>query len=231
MSLNTLFPKTILCQRYGNWQIPVLLVRKRWQRNNHLGWRSYHPQRRGPSPKSLRLLGLLHPVAENPNTRDILHFPLTRCLQTANITFSTLDLPSGKPFIPTVKELSSKTLVVTLVIEEELRLISIMLSRAIRLRLGFLRMICFGSHFRVNCLLMRILGVRRWLIMCLGVMIVLGSRLRVTLEKLLRFWEVSPSHSSKICMPKLENEAADTACSAWSPIFWFEQWSCDPSFG
>jgi broad specificity phosphatase PhoE len=31
--------------------------------------------------------------------------PLTRCLQTANITFSTLDLPSGKPFIPTVKEL------------------------------------------------------------------------------------------------------------------------------
>jgi broad specificity phosphatase PhoE len=63
------------------------------------------PQRRGPSPKSLRLLGLPHPVAENPNTRDILHPPLTRCLQTANITFSTLDLPSGNPFTPTVKEL------------------------------------------------------------------------------------------------------------------------------
>ncbi|KAH7411418.1 histidine phosphatase superfamily [Cadophora sp. MPI-SDFR-AT-0126] len=30
--------------------------------------------------------------------------PLTRCLQTANITFSTLTLPSSKPFIPTVKE-------------------------------------------------------------------------------------------------------------------------------
>jgi broad specificity phosphatase PhoE len=31
--------------------------------------------------------------------------PLTRCLQTANITFSGLDLPSRQPFIPTVKEL------------------------------------------------------------------------------------------------------------------------------
>jgi broad specificity phosphatase PhoE len=31
--------------------------------------------------------------------------PLTRCLQTANITFSGLDLPSRRPFIPTVKEL------------------------------------------------------------------------------------------------------------------------------
>ena len=31
--------------------------------------------------------------------------PLTRCLQTANITFSGLDLPSRQPFVPTVKEL------------------------------------------------------------------------------------------------------------------------------
>ncbi len=31
--------------------------------------------------------------------------PLTRCLQTANITFSGLDLPSRRPFIPVVKEL------------------------------------------------------------------------------------------------------------------------------
>jgi broad specificity phosphatase PhoE len=31
--------------------------------------------------------------------------PLTRCLQTANITFSGLDLPSRQPFIPTIKEL------------------------------------------------------------------------------------------------------------------------------
>jgi len=30
---------------------------------------------------------------------------LTRCLQTANITFSGLKLPSRQPFIPTVKEL------------------------------------------------------------------------------------------------------------------------------
>ncbi|KAH9213634.1 histidine phosphatase superfamily [Leptodontidium sp. 2 PMI_412] len=30
--------------------------------------------------------------------------PLTRCLQTANLTFSGLDLPSGRPFVPTVKE-------------------------------------------------------------------------------------------------------------------------------
>ncbi|KUJ06823.1 phosphoglycerate mutase-like protein [Mollisia scopiformis] len=31
--------------------------------------------------------------------------PLTRCLQTSNITFYGLDLPSRQPFIPTVKEL------------------------------------------------------------------------------------------------------------------------------
>ena len=30
--------------------------------------------------------------------------PLTRCLQTANITFSSLPLPNGRHFIPTVKE-------------------------------------------------------------------------------------------------------------------------------
>ena len=31
--------------------------------------------------------------------------PLTRCLQTANYTFSGLDLPAKRPFVPTVKEL------------------------------------------------------------------------------------------------------------------------------
>jgi broad specificity phosphatase PhoE len=31
--------------------------------------------------------------------------PLTRCLETANVTFFGLDLPSRKPFVPTVKEL------------------------------------------------------------------------------------------------------------------------------
>ncbi|TPX17723.1 uncharacterized protein E0L32_002824 [Thyridium curvatum] len=30
--------------------------------------------------------------------------PLTRCLQTANLTFSGLDLPAESPFVPTVKE-------------------------------------------------------------------------------------------------------------------------------
>lgn len=32
--------------------------------------------------------------------------PLTRCLDTANITFSGLDLPARHPFVPTVKEVS-----------------------------------------------------------------------------------------------------------------------------
>lgn len=31
--------------------------------------------------------------------------PLTRCLDTANLTFSNLPLPSNSPFIPTIKEL------------------------------------------------------------------------------------------------------------------------------
>jgi broad specificity phosphatase PhoE len=31
--------------------------------------------------------------------------PLTRCLQTANLTFSGLALSKSKPFVPTVKEL------------------------------------------------------------------------------------------------------------------------------
>jgi len=31
--------------------------------------------------------------------------PLTRCLETANVTFSTLDLPRDRPFVPVVKEL------------------------------------------------------------------------------------------------------------------------------
>ncbi|WEW60203.1 putative phosphoglycerate mutase pmu1 [Emydomyces testavorans] len=30
--------------------------------------------------------------------------PLSRCLQTANVTFSTLNLPESNPFLPTVKE-------------------------------------------------------------------------------------------------------------------------------
>lgn len=32
--------------------------------------------------------------------------PLSRCLATANITFSALPLPSQYPFVPTVKEVS-----------------------------------------------------------------------------------------------------------------------------
>ncbi|EAS34593.3 phosphoglycerate mutase [Coccidioides immitis RS] len=36
--------------------------------------------------------------------------PLSRCLDTAKITFSTLDLPKSKPFVPTVKELLRETI-------------------------------------------------------------------------------------------------------------------------
>lgn len=37
--------------------------------------------------------------------------PLTRCLETANITFSTLKLPSRYPFLPVVKEVSQPSIV------------------------------------------------------------------------------------------------------------------------
>lgn len=40
-----------------------------------------------------------------PTPQDYYTSPLTRCLATANITFSGLDLPSRHPFVPTVKEL------------------------------------------------------------------------------------------------------------------------------
>ncbi|KAL8932964.1 MAG: hypothetical protein Q9216_006589 [Gyalolechia sp. 2 TL-2023] len=40
-----------------------------------------------------------------PTPRNYYTSPLTRCLATANITFSGLDLPGRHPFVPTVKEL------------------------------------------------------------------------------------------------------------------------------
>ena len=40
-----------------------------------------------------------------PTPQSFYTSPLTRCLQTANYTFSGLDLPAKRPFIPTVKEL------------------------------------------------------------------------------------------------------------------------------
>ena len=33
--------------------------------------------------------------------------PLDRCLMTAQVTFSELELPAGRPFVPTVKEVIS----------------------------------------------------------------------------------------------------------------------------
>lgn len=40
-----------------------------------------------------------------PTPQSYYTSPLTRCLATANLTFSGLDLPSRHPFVPTVKEL------------------------------------------------------------------------------------------------------------------------------
>ncbi|KAL9025249.1 MAG: hypothetical protein Q9196_005894 [Gyalolechia fulgens] len=40
-----------------------------------------------------------------PTPQSYYTSPLTRCLETANITFSGLELPSRHPFVPTVKEL------------------------------------------------------------------------------------------------------------------------------
>ena len=36
--------------------------------------------------------------------------PLTRCLATANITFSSLKLPASRPFVPVVKEVSLRSI-------------------------------------------------------------------------------------------------------------------------
>lgn len=36
--------------------------------------------------------------------------PLTRCLQTANLTFGGLQLEEGKPFVPVIKELFRETM-------------------------------------------------------------------------------------------------------------------------
>ena len=44
-------------------------------------------------------------VQKIPYPQSYYTSPLTRCLQTANITFSGIDLPVYYPFIPTVKEL------------------------------------------------------------------------------------------------------------------------------
>jgi broad specificity phosphatase PhoE len=44
-------------------------------------------------------------VQKIPYPQSYYTSPLTRCLQTANITFSGLDLPTYSPFVPTVKEL------------------------------------------------------------------------------------------------------------------------------
>lgn len=43
-------------------------------------------------------------VQKTPYPQSYYVSPLTRCLQTANITFSGLQLPQKSPFIPTVKE-------------------------------------------------------------------------------------------------------------------------------
>ena len=53
----------------------------------HIFWTSEISQQKIPTPQSYYTS------------------PLTRCLSTANITFSGLDLPKAHPFIPTVKEL------------------------------------------------------------------------------------------------------------------------------
>lgn len=44
-------------------------------------------------------------VQKTPYPQSYYTSPLTRCLQTANITFAGLDLPTSYPFVPTVKEL------------------------------------------------------------------------------------------------------------------------------
>ncbi len=44
-------------------------------------------------------------VQKTPYPQSYYSSPLSRCLQTANITFSGLDLPAQYPFVPTVKEL------------------------------------------------------------------------------------------------------------------------------
>lgn len=41
-----------------------------------------------------------------PTAQTYYTSPLTRCLDTANITFSGLKLPARHPFVPTVKEVS-----------------------------------------------------------------------------------------------------------------------------
>jgi broad specificity phosphatase PhoE len=40
-----------------------------------------------------------------PTPESYYSSPLTRCLDTANLTFSNLPLPDSQPFIPTIKEL------------------------------------------------------------------------------------------------------------------------------
>ena len=55
--------------------------------NVHTFWSSQFQTQRQPAPQSYYTS------------------PLTRCLQTANYTFSSLDLPNHRPFVPTVKEL------------------------------------------------------------------------------------------------------------------------------
>lgn len=44
-------------------------------------------------------------VAKTPPPQSYYTSPLSRCLQTANYTFSGLELPQQYPFVPTVKEL------------------------------------------------------------------------------------------------------------------------------
>ena len=44
-------------------------------------------------------------VQKIPTPESYYTSPLYRCLQTSNITFAGLDLPSRHPFIPTIKEL------------------------------------------------------------------------------------------------------------------------------
>jgi len=44
-------------------------------------------------------------VEKTPAPQSYYTSPLTRCLQTANVTFTGLTLPASAPFVPTVKEL------------------------------------------------------------------------------------------------------------------------------
>jgi broad specificity phosphatase PhoE len=158
--------------------------------------------------------------------------PLTRCLQTANITFSTLDLPSGKPFIPTVKELFREGISGHTCDWRGTKTYIHYAFPSYKIEAGFSEddllwkplqgEVSTDEDIRSKKVIDDVFGSddSTWI----SITSHSGEIASILRGESLFFLQNVPVQTGK----RLN---ANAACSSWASIFRFEHWSCDPGFG